>query len=343
MPGALGALAERWDSVMDFPGDNPILLIVLVLAALTGLVSVCAMLFWPVLNDLSLQRRISRMAGERISIEDLDADVVFGEAENGSRLEVLITKHLPSLVQTAVQLRKAGLKPSMKMYVGTVIMVAMFLTPYVPGDMMVFGKTLCCVLAVHLFASMVVLKLLVERRRRKMLMQMPMAVDFVSRSVTAGQALEYAIAGAADALPLPLKRPLSMVPRLAAVGMPTIDALWAAAREVDLPEFDFFVLACEASRASGGGLGDVLKTLSETIRGRLMLEMKTAALAAEGKVSAYVLGGFPVLLLGYFKLSVPDYVDVLFETQKGNLILAVAAVFGLVGFAIMLKIAKIKV
>jgi len=61
---------------------------------------------------------------------------------------------------------------------------------------------------------------------------------------------------------------------------------------VPLSEVNFFATVLNIQKTTGGNLGEALSNLSNVLRGRKMLREKIKALAAEAKMSAYVIGSF---------------------------------------------------
>ena len=79
------------------------------------------------------------------------------------------------------------------------------------------------------------------------------------------------------------------------------------------------------------------------MREREYIRRQVAALAAEGKLSAMVLGGLPPAFLLYLLLANRDYVMVLFTRPMGILMLVAAAVILSVGIFWMSRIVKVEV
>ena len=84
-------------------------------------------------------------------------------------------------------------------------------------------------------------------------------------------------------------------------------------------DFDWVVMAINIQRQVGGNLAELLNTVAATMREREYIRRQVAALAAEGKLSAMVLGGLPPAFLLYLLLANHDYVIVLFTTPTGHL------------------------
>ncbi len=102
-------------------------------------------------------------------------------------------------------------------------------------------------------------------------------------------------------------------------------------------------MAIKIQRQVGGNLAELLDTVAGTIREREYMRRQVQALAAEGKISAYVLGGLPPVFLLYLVLTSYDYVSVLFAEPLGWLMLGGAAVMLAVGAFWMSRLVKVEV
>ncbi|OYV61646.1 MAG: type II secretion system protein F, partial [Acidiphilium sp. 21-62-4] len=67
-----------------------------------------------------------------------------------------------------------------------------------------------------------------------------------------------------------------------------------------------------------------LETLSEVIRKRVAMKARGYALAAEARTSALILGAIPIVAGLGIELIQPNYLNVLFTTQKGHVIFGAA-------------------
>ena len=97
------------------------------------------------------------------------------------------------------------------------------------------------------------------------------------------------------------------------LGVSLEDALEGVAERFDSKDFEWVVMAIKIQRQVGGNLAELLDTVAATMREREYVRRQVAALAAEGKLSAWVLGGLPPLFMLYLLLTNYDYVIVMFQ------------------------------
>jgi tight adherence protein B len=102
-------------------------------------------------------------------------------------------------------------------------------------------------------------------------------------------------------------------------------------------------MAIRIQREVGGNLAEILHTVADTLRERDYLRRQVRALSAEGRLSGYILTALPPGLFGYMLFANPEYVEVLYTTVVGWILLGVSVfLLGLGGFA-MAKLAKVEV
>jgi tight adherence protein B len=108
-------------------------------------------------------------------------------------------------------------------------------------------------------------------------------------------------------------------------------------------DFKWVVMAIRIQREVGGNLAELLNNVAATLREREFLRRHVRALSAEGRLSAWILGGLPPGFLAYLTLTKPDYVHPIYTTPIGWLMLAAMSVLLAVGIFWMVKVAKVDI
>lgn len=127
------------------------------------------------------------------------------------------------------------------------------------------------------------------------------------------------------------------------LGVTIEDALEGVVQRMQSRDFGWVVMAIRIQREVGGNLAELLLTVAATLREREYLRRHVHALSAEGRLSCYVLGGLPPGFLLYLTLSKPDYVEPMFSTPLGWLLVAGMALLLVVGIFWMSKVSKVDV
>ena len=112
---------------------------------------------------------------------------------------------------------------------------------------------------------------------------------------------------------------------------------------MDSADFSWAVMAIRIQREVGGNLAELLLTVADTMTQRERLRRDVAALTAEGKISAIVLGLLPIGLGVAMYLMNPDYISTLFDTTLGNFLLGGAILLAGVGFYWMKKVIEVDI
>jgi tight adherence protein B len=122
-----------------------------------------------------------------------------------------------------------------------------------------------------------------------------------------------------------------------------LEALDAMARRIDIQDLDWTVEGIRIQSEVGGRLSEMLRTLATFMRAREEVRRELRALTAEGKLSAYVLGGLPVLMLVFMSFAARSYVEPLFTQLAGQLMLGTAGVLMVGSGLAMRKIVDVEV
>jgi len=181
------------------------------------------------------------------------------------------------------------------------------------------------------------------RRRRRLLAQLPDALDLMAASLRSGLGLVAAIEQLAVHQPAPLGEEISLVVRRQRLGDPLELALEAWRERIGGPEVAQFVAAVSLARELGGGLSEVLARVAATLRERQVIERKIDALTAQGKLQARIVGAMPLLLLLVMTRLQPGPMHLMFTTPPGWAALSLMAVLEVSGAWLLARQVRIDV
>jgi tight adherence protein B len=125
-----------------------------------------------------------------------------------------------------------------------------------------------------------------------------------------------------------------------AIGDPMPDVLMEAARRLEIAEFRFFVVAVNIQRETGGNLALTLDNLADIIRKRRTARQRALALMSEVKASIGILTALPFVIAIFLWFQNPDYISVLFTTQRGRFVLFCAIALLTTGLTVMQLLIK---
>jgi tight adherence protein B len=181
----------------------------------------------------------------------------------------------------------------------------------------------------------VLLRLAQSRYQRQFLDVFPDALDLLGRAVTAGLPVADAMEVAAREIPPPVGIEFERTLDEMRIGVEQQEALERTAERVRVPDFRFYIVALALQRRTGGSLAETLGNLSNLIRRRKEIRLKTRALTAESRTSATVLAVIPFVFMALLSLINPALFSTLLDDPRGRFMLALAIIGIVVGIAVM--------
>jgi tight adherence protein B len=202
---------------------------------------------------------------------------------------------------------------------------------------------LALILAVGL-GYMPFLFLAIKKRQKSNLVekQMPGVMELLARSMRAGHTLSSAMELASKETPHPLGTELRMAYEEQRLGMSMAEALEHMVVRIASRDFRYFVTAVLIQSETGGNLAEIMEKIGYLIRERLKIKGKIRGLTAEGRLSAFILGGLPFFMAGILYLIQPKYIMTLFTDPIGQKMMIFGVVAMTLGIISMKKIIQIK-
>lgn len=185
--------------------------------------------------------------------------------------------------------------------------------------------------AVILAVVGILFPLLVLRRARnkrilKFAKQLPDALDMIVRSLRAGHPSTVAIGLVAREMPDPIGTEFGIVADEITFGLSLEQAVKKLSQRVGFEGLNLLSVSLSIQAKTGGNLTEILSNLATVLRERQKLRLKIRALSAEGRVSAWIISFFPILMFAILQLIAPNY----YGGVWGNpIIMPVFLLFGL--------------
>ena len=156
-----------------------------------------------------------------------------------------------------------------------------------------------------------------SRRRQKFEQQLPDALMMLSGGLRAGVGLNAAMQQLVSEAHPPLAQEFMLMLREQRLGVTLEQSLNNLARRMPTQTTVLVVSAMRIASDTGGGLAETLERTAHTIRSRLQMEGKIAALTAQGKLQAWVVSLLPVLLMLVLDRMEPEAMHYLWHTRLG--------------------------
>ena len=236
--------------------------------------------------------------------------------------------------------REAGLggKPSR----GLLLIVGVSLAGWLFGARIAGPVLASAFLLVAPVAPMSAIRSMAESTRRRYDDQLPMALDAMAAGLSAGLSFPQAVHFSAGELPEPMSGVMARISRRLQLGVPVEKALQA------LPEArlgEMMVLAVEGIALQRQFGGDLIRMLNETadlLRERLELDREVRAVSSQGRLSGAVVAALVPVSAGLLLATNPAYIDVLFDTLIGQVLLVAAILLQLAGWGVLSRLVRIE-
>ncbi|MHB8466217.1 MAG: type II secretion system F family protein [Acidimicrobiales bacterium] len=182
----------------------------------------------------------------------------------------------------------------------------------------------------------------VSSRRKAFERQFPDALSLIAGSLSAGHTFLRAIQMMTEEAEAPISEEFARVVHETRLGDPLVDSLERMAARLDIRDMEWVVQAIRVQQTVGGKLADLLHPLADFIRAREEVRLEVAALTAEGRISAYVLGAMPAVLLAVFSVTDKAYMAPMYRGW-GPVVLAATGVSVAIGVVTILRMVRIEV
>lgn len=188
-----------------------------------------------------------------------------------------------------------------------------------------------------------VLNVLKQRRLEAFIQQMPQALDALQGDLRAGLDVQAAIKHVADEFAAPIGEEFAKINVEIGLGLSLSDALNNLVKRVNTMDVQILATGIIINRELGGNLGELVKSVAETIKERFKLQGMIRSLTAESSGSAYLLMGLPVGLFFLLNGMAPEtYASFMTDPMgKGAMYGCIGSM--LIGFIIIKQITKLEV
>ncbi len=265
------------------------------------------------------------------------------EGESSS-IERFLASLMPRRDVLRTRLSRAGLQISAGRYatitVGSLIVAFVVLR-------ILFGLSLplagLAALAVGILGPHMTVGVMIKRRLARFNQLFPEAIDLMVRGLKSGLPISETINNVGQEMPEPIGPEFRAITDGIRLGATLDEALWDAARRIDMAEFRFFAISLSVQRETGGNLAETLNNLSDILRKRLTMRLKIKAMSSEARASAYIIGSLPFIMFGILYLMNHDYVMRLFHDPRGFMLLGGGLLMMGLGSAVMAKMVRFEI
>jgi len=172
---------------------------------------------------------------------------------------------------------------------------------------------------------------------------LPDAIELMARSLRAGHSMGSSIELIAEQATGPLASEFVQVFQQQRLGLQFRDALLQMGGRVPSRDLQFLITAILVQKETGGDLNEILERAAHVIRERIRIEGEVRTHTAQGRLTGWILGMLPVIMLALINIVSPGYSAVLFHDPTGQKLLYAGAILIVIGGLIIRKVVDVQV
>lgn len=182
-----------------------------------------------------------------------------------------------------------------------------------------------------------------KKRIEKFVLQMVDALSLMSNGLKSGLSIVQSLGLVTQEMPNPIRQEFNLVLNENKLGVSLEEAFNNLSKRVPSDDVEMFVTSINILKETGGNLAETFDTIVNTIRERVKLEKKIAALTAQGFYQGMFVMAIPPILGVVFYQTDPDFMEPLFSTTIGLFLILVIIALEVAGFFMIMKIIKVEV
>ncbi len=203
--------------------------------------------------------------------------------------------------------------------------------------------TLLVSIAVAFVIPLAVIVRMKSKRHDKFTEQFPDALEYMARSLRAGNPFSASLKATGEEFPDPIGSEFAITFDEMNYGLGLEDALYNLGDRVGTEDLRYFITAVVVQKQTGGNLAEILTRLAALIKARIQTYREIRVQAAEMKMSANVLVGLPIFMaLAMWVINRP-YIMSLWKDPVGPYVIAVQIVLMAMGYYVMRKMINFRV
>ena len=181
----------------------------------------------------------------------------------------------------------------------------------------------------------------IAKRTARFEQQLVDGLELSARALRAGHPVLGSFQLIAEEVPEPVGTIFGDICQQHEMGVSIDEALMRAATLSRNADMQLFTASLSIQMRTGGNLADVVEGIAKVIRQRMRLSRRFRVLTAQTQLSKRVLLGLPVILFGILQAIRPSYLNPLFNSSTGNMLLVIAISGLLLGWYVMNKMASL--
>lgn len=288
-------------------------------------------------GPIEIKNRVKQMQGHSEVREKKNKNKIKGV--KSKRFQLAFTERILSKLEN--ELFDVGVKISPSSFLliwicAALVLPALFI--FGAGEVL-FGLGFA---AVSCAAPIVFVRVRKSVRREKLEAQLTDAITLLCNALRAGHSFQMAMNNIAMDMDAPISEEFGRMFRETLHGMSLEESMRRMVDRIESDDLDMLCTAIIIQKEIGGNLAEILENISDTIQRRLALKTEVKTRTSSGRLSGYIIGALPILLLVVMSLINPEYSSAMFTEPLGQIMLLAGAVMEIIGFIVIRKIIAIK-
>lgn len=182
-----------------------------------------------------------------------------------------------------------------------------------------------------------------KRRIKKFVLQMVDGLSLMSNAMRSGLNVPQALQLVADELGNPISQEFGLILSQNKLGVSLEDAMSNLSVRMPHDDIEMFTTSVNILKETGGNLAETFESIAYTIRERIKVESKIAAMTAQGVMQGIIVVLMPFALGGILYTIDPERIAPMFTTIPGWILLTVMMTLQAIGGFAIWKIVQVRV
>ena len=188
-----------------------------------------------------------------------------------------------------------------------------------------------------------IIKYLRTRRQNIFLNDFADAIDVMVRGLKSGLPITDAMRVIASESGPPVGPEFNEIVEGQRIGISVDQGVERMVERMPLAEVNFLAIVMAIQAKTGGNLSEALGNLSKVLRDRKKMKAKIRAVSQEAKSSAAIIGSLPFIIMGALTVLNPEYLNPLFYTRMGNILIIGSGIWMGIGVLVMRKMINFEI
>ncbi len=182
-----------------------------------------------------------------------------------------------------------------------------------------------------------------NRRQNRFLTDFADAIDVMVRGLKAGLPVSEAMKIIASESGPPVGPEFLEVVDGQKIGISLDQGIERMFERMPLSEVNFLGIVMAIQAKTGGNLSEALGNLSKVLRERKKMKAKIRSVSQEAKSSAAIIGSLPFIITGALLILNPNYLNPMFNTSLGNMLIVGSGMWMGLGVLVMRKMINFQI